>query len=450
MTKDFPESLCIVPPDGAVNGVVHLPGSKSITNRALLIAGLAQGESVLDNALFCDDSRYLCKALRELGVAVDEDEPGGRIVVSGAGGPFTATSGKFFLGNAGTSTRFLTAALTVCPGNFVVDGDDCMQTRPIGELVYALRVLGATIEAPSGCPPVYIGEAPPNGNGLPREPGRVLLGGPVVMGGRTSSQFISAIILAAPLATRDVEVIIEGECVSRPYIDITLGVMKHFGAHAYRDDGRADGRTSFCAAAGRGYQAQNYCVEGDASSASYFLAAAALTGGRMQVQGFGRESLQGDAQFADVLAKMGCHVKKDEDSIGLNGDLLRGIDVDCQDMPDIVPTLAVVALFARGRTRIRNVAHLRFKESDRIKSVATELRKLGGRIKELPDGLEIEESSLRGGTVETWNDHRLAMAFSIAGLRVPDIVIKDPAVVQKSFPDYFERLTQIGIEVRHN
>ena len=160
--------------------------------------------------------------------------------------------------------------------------------------------------------------------------------------------------------------------------------------------------------------------------------------------------MQGDAQFADVLAKMGCHVKKDEDSIGLSGDILKGIDVDCEDMPDIVPTLAVVALFARGRTRIRNVAHLRYKESDRITSVATELKKLGGRIEELPDGLEIEESTLHGGTVETWDDHRLAMAFSVAGLCVPDIVIKDPAVVQKSFPDYFERLQKIGVEVRSN
>ena len=442
MTRDFPESLCIVPPDRAVNGTIALPGSKSITNRALLVAGLARGESVLENALFCDDSRYLCKALRDLGVEVEENESASRIRVVGAGGPFPATSGRFFLGNAGTSTRFLTAALTTCPGSFVVDGDTRMRTRPIGELVNALRDLGATIEAPTGCPPVQIGGE--NGNG------KVLLGGPVVMGGRTSSQFISAILLAAPLATRDVEIIIEGECVSRPYIDITLGVMKHFDGRSYRDDGRADGRTSFCAAAGGGYQGQSYRVEGDASSASYFLAAAALTGGRVQVEGVGRTSVQGDAQFADVLAKMGCHVKKDEDSIGLSGDILKGIDVDCEDMPDIVPTLAVVALFARGRTRIRNVAHLRYKESDRITSVATELKKLGGRIEELPDGLEIEESTLHGGTVETWDDHRLAMAFSVAGLCVPDIVIKDPAVVQKSFPDYFERLQKIGVEVRSN
>lgn len=436
--SQFPPTLRIVPVEGPVDGVVELPGSKSITNRALLIAALARGESVLDNALFCDDSLHLGRALRDLGVPVLEDESRGRIAVDGAGGPFSVSSGRFFLGNAGTSTRFLTAALTLAPGDYIIDGDDRMRTRPIAELVSALRTLGATIEAPSGCPPVTIGS---------KDSRSRLSGGSVVMGGRTSSQFISAILLAAPLAGRDVEVIIEGECVSKPYLDITLGVMKQFGAHSYRDDGRADGRTSFCASAGKGYQGQDYRIEGDASSASYFLAAAALTGGKINIEGVGRMSVQGDAQFADVLAAMGCHVKKDVDSIGIAGDILRGVEVDCGDMPDIVPTLAVVALFARGRTRIRNVAHLRYKESDRLRSVATELKKLGGRIKELPDGLEVEESSLEGATLETWNDHRLAMAFSVAGLRVPDVVIRDPKVVSKSFPDYFSRLTDLGVEV---
>ena len=221
--SQFPPTLRIVPVEGPVDGVVELPGSKSITNRALLIAALARGESVLDNALFCDDSLHLGRALRDLGVPVLEDESRGRIAVDGAGGPFSVSSGRFFLGNAGTSTRFLTAALTLAPGDYIIDGDDRMRTRPIAELVSALRTLGATIEAPSGCPPVTIGS---------KDSTSRLSGGSVVMGGRTSSQFISAILLAAPLAGRDVEVIIEGECVSKPYLDITLGVMKQFGAHS--------------------------------------------------------------------------------------------------------------------------------------------------------------------------------------------------------------------------
>ncbi len=447
-SRPFPPAIRVsLPPEGTIGGTVRLPGSKSITNRAIIAGALARGETVLENALFCDDSRYLARALRKLRIAVIEEPDDARIRIQGAAGPLPGDSGEFFLGNAGTSTRFLTAALTLSPGRYVVDGNERMRERPIGDLVRALRELGAEIDAPSGCPPVTVG--PQRLRPEPRGQQTIgcLAGGTVVLPGRTSSQFISAVLLAAPLAREDVTVVIDGECVSRPYIDITLEVMRQFKARPRLDEGRPDGRTAFFVPAGRGYLGRTYVVEGDASTASYFLAAAAITGGKIRVEGVGRMSIQGDAEFASVLAKMGCHVKQEEDAIGLAGDLLHGLDVDCRDMPDIVPTLAVVALFARGRTRIRNVTHLRFKESDRIASVATELRKLGGKVRETRDGLEVEESKLRGAVLETWSDHRLAMAFSLVGLRVAGVEIRDPAVVGKSFPEYFNALREIGAEV---
>jgi 3-phosphoshikimate 1-carboxyvinyltransferase len=348
---------------------------------------------------------------------------------------------EVFLGNAGTATRFLTAALCLRDGRYTVDGDARMRERPIGDLVRALRDLGADIEAPTGCPPVHIGRSSAAGGGSG------LAGGSVTVPGRISSQFISAILLAAPLARRDVEVLVDGVCVSRPYIDITLEVMRAFGAEVWADDGRADGRTAFRVKAGRGYGGRELRIEGDASTASYFLAAAAVTGGTVRIEGIGKESIQGDARFADLLAQMGCHVKKDLDSIGLTGDRLHGIEADCRDMPDVVPTLAAVALFARGRTRIHNVAHLKFKESDRIASVAAEFRKLGGKVRELPDGLEIEESRLHPGTVDPWGDHRIAMASAVVGLGVPGVVIRDPQVVAKSYPEFFEVFRSAGARV---
>jgi 3-phosphoshikimate 1-carboxyvinyltransferase len=267
------------------------------------------------------------------------------------------------------------------------------------------------------------------------------------MPGRTSSQFISAVLLAAPLACENVTVVLDGPCVSRPYLDITLDVMRRFGARPRVDERRADGRTAFVVPAGRGYRGRPYTIEGDASTASYFLAAAAIAGGRVRVEGVGRITAQGDARFAEILAAMGCHVVQEEDAIVATGDLLHGVTVDCGDMPDIVPTLAVVALFARGKTRIRNVAHLRFKESDRIAAVAMELRKAGARVVELGDGLEVEESAVHGASLETHGDHRLAMAFSLLGLRADGIEIRAPGVVEKSFPEYFDALREIGAEV---
>jgi 3-phosphoshikimate 1-carboxyvinyltransferase len=432
-------------PVTGLEGVVRLPGSKSMTNRALLMAALARGRSVLRNALDCDDSRHMIEALRRLGVAVTCRREEATIVVEGVGGPFPVRQGTFNAGNAGTTVRFLTAVLAACGGDYVVDGDERMRARPIGDLVRALATLGADISAPSGCPPVKIGPRP-------------FVGGQIDIPGSTSSQFISAILLAAPLAEKRVKVRVTGELVSRPYIDLTIAAMRDFGARVFADDRRADGQPLFEVQTGRLYEGRDYSIEGDASTASYFFAAAALTGGTLRVEGVGKVSPQGDARAADVLAAMGCRVKKERDAITVTGPrppagFLRGVDWNCAEIPDVVPTLATVALFASGRTRLRGVAHLRHKESDRLRSVASELHKLGGEVKELRDGLEIEgtlgprPSPLRGALVDPWADHRLAMALSVAGLVLPGIVIREPGVVAKSFPGFFDALRGLGVRV---
>jgi len=443
-SPDIPPSATtveILPVRSAFGGTVYLPGSKSLTNRALLVAALADGPSTLKNALDCDDSRHLIEALKKLGVLIEvtpQDRGDGlEVKIIGCAGNFPIKSGSFYLGNAGTATRFLTAALTIAEGKYVVDGDDRMRERPISQLVDALKLLGAEAKAPTGCPPVTVGR-------------RRLRGGEVNISGGTSSQYISALLMVAPFAERRVAVRIVGPLVSSPYVDLTLRVMNEFGAKAFRDDGAADGQPIFRVAAGRTYTGCDHFVEGDASTASYFYAAAAITGDTVRVEGVGKESEQGDLRAADVLAEMGCHVKKDPDVVTVSGarGLLRGIDCDCADIPDVVPTLAVVAAFARGRTRLRGVPHLRHKESDRIASVATELSKIGAVVRELDDGLEIEGTldpdQLHGAEIDTWGDHRIAMAFSLVGLMVPGIVIREPQVVTKSFPSYFRTLAGIG------
>jgi len=426
-------------------GTVRLPGSKSLTNRALLIAGLASGRTRLENVLACDDSLYMIDALRALGVEVIEEvplsEPSPVLVLKRGdrGGPFSVKQGEFFFGNAGTTTRFLTAALAASGGTYRVDGDERMRKRPIADLVRALVELGADVRAPTGCPPVEI--RPGSWNG-----------GSVDMPGRISSQFISAVLMAAPLASGPVRVRVRGDLVSRPYIVLTVDLMRRFGAAIRVYDKTADGLPVFEIDPRRRYRSQLHFVEGDASAASYFFAAAAITGSTVRVEGVGRETAQGDLGAADVLAEMGCRVTKERDAVQVVGGILRGVDCDCADMPDVVPTLAVAAAFARGRTRIRGVPHLRHKESDRIASVASELRKLGVRVRELDDGLEVEgtlgrEETLQGATVETWNDHRIAMAFSVAGLVVPGVVIRDPHVVTKSFPSFFQAIAGLGANV---
>jgi 3-phosphoshikimate 1-carboxyvinyltransferase len=428
-----------------LNGTVRLPGSKSITNRALIMAALARGESILSNVLDCDDSRYLVRALQDLGIGVEWNRETAVVRVAGGDGSFPRKEGSFFVGNAGTAMRFLTAALAASGGDYEVDGDERMRERPIRDLVRALAILGADISAPTGCPPVRLGPRP-------------MVGGRANIPGSTSSQFISGILMAAPIVERPVELRLTGDLVSLPYIDLTLQGMREFGASVVDDFKRADGQPFFSVSPGNGYTGQEYTVEGDASSASYFYAAAAVTGSTLRVEGVGKESPQGDARCADVLAAMGCRVKKGHDAITVTGPRppqtwLKGVDWNCSDIPDVVPTLAVVALFARGKSRFYGVAHLRHKESDRIASVAAELRKLGGEVRELRDGLEVkgcygpDMERLRGARIETWGDHRLAMAFSVASLALDDVVIHHPSVVAKSFPTFFATLADLGVKV---
>jgi 3-phosphoshikimate 1-carboxyvinyltransferase len=410
-----------VPPDATV----CVPGSKSISNRALLLAALAAGDSTLDGIGIGDDVRQMARALRTLGVAVNVEESAARVRVAGAGGGFPAARADLHVGNAGTAMRFLVAALCIGRGRYRIDGTARMRERPIQDLVDALSQLGARLscERGSGCPPVVIEAAG-------------LAGGTAVLPGERSSQFLSAILQAAPYAARDVTITVPGVQIAQPYVDMTLGVMAAFGVTVEREHYRR-----FHVRSGQRYTARPYAVEPDASSAHYFLAAAALTGGRVRVEGLRRGSLQGDVRFAELLAEMGAVVQWLPDAIEVTGPpVLDGIDADLNALSDTAPTLAVLGAFARAPVRIRNIAHVRWQESDRLRAVATELRRLGVAVDEQPDGLVVHPAPVQPGTVETYDDHRIAMAFALAGLRVSGIAIADPACVRKTFPDYFERL----------
>jgi 3-phosphoshikimate 1-carboxyvinyltransferase len=412
------------PPDATI----RVPGSKSITNRAVLLAALADGESVLEGVLSSDDTQYMATALTQLGIAIESDASAARMRVRGRNGQWPVAEADLFVGNAGTAMRFLAAALCVGRGRYRLDGSPRMRERPIQDLVDALGALGAHIRCAhdTGCPPVVIA-----GGGL--------AGGTARVRGTRSSQFLSALLQVAPYAAHDVTIEVEGDLIAQPYVDMTIGVMAQFGVTVARDAYR-----QFRVAGGQRYAAQRYVVEPDASSAHYFLAAAALTAGHVRVEGLGRRSLQGDVHFADVLAAMGAQVQWGDDSIDVTGAAeLAGIDVDLNALSDTAPTLAVLAPFANGPVRIRNIAHVRWQESDRVAAIATELRRLGVRVEELPDGVVIHPSPVTPGPVNTYDDHRIAMAFALIGLRVPGMRIRDPGCVAKTFPDFFARLAEL-------
>jgi 3-phosphoshikimate 1-carboxyvinyltransferase len=422
------EALDLQPLDRAPQATVRVPGSKSITNRALLIAALSEGESLLSGALFSDDTRYMAEALRRLGVEVEEDEQAETLRVVGRGGQWPVAQADLQVGNAGTTMRFLAAALCLGRGRYRIDGSARMRERPIQDLLDALTALGARVrsEQGSGCPPVSI------------EAGG-LAGGAVEVRGDRSSQFLSAVLQVAPYAQRDVTVRVAGELIAKPYVDMTVGVMRAFGVEVKRD-----GYARFDVAAGQRYRARQYAIEPDASSAHYFWAAAALTGGRVRVEGLCRESLQGDVGFASILAAMGADVRWEANAIEVEGpDRLSGIDADLNAISDTAPTLAVLGAFASSPVRLRNIAHVRWQESDRLRAVATELARLGVDVQELPDGLEVRPSRVTPGTVQTYDDHRIAMSFALAGLRVAGVRIEDPGCVAKTFPDFFARLEEL-------
>ncbi|MBT3389662.1 MAG: 3-phosphoshikimate 1-carboxyvinyltransferase [Chloroflexi bacterium] len=406
---------------------VRVPGSKSHTNRALLVAALASGQTVLENALFSDDSRYFAAALTGLGFDVHLDEPRRTITVTGLGGEIPAPQADLYIGNAGTAARFLTAMLTLGSGQFILDGEPRMRQRPIGDLVVALNKLGAQVVAPTGCPPVSI-----RANGLP--------GGKTSIRGDTSSQYLSGLLMTAPYAQISVEIEVRGPLYSRPYIDLTLGVMADFGVDVQRVD-----YERFCVPLGQYKTPERYAIESDASAASYFFAAPAICGGWVEVEHLSRKARQGDIAFLDVLAEMGCIVTESPAAIRVTGPLrLRGVDVDMADIPDTAQTLAAIAPFAETPTTIRGIASARHKETDRIAATCSELSRLGVRVDEHPDGMTIYPcNAVRPARIQTYNDHRMAMAFALVGLRALGIEIENPACVAKTFPDYFDVLGQL-------
>ncbi len=423
------DAVSIEPVLGPVNGAIRPPGSKSITNRALICAALAEGTSVLTGALESDDTRVMIDSLQKLGVDVIVDSGNATLTVTGSAGDFKSPVEDLFIGNSGTTVRFLTAALAFAGGQFRLDGVERMRQRPIGPLVEALNGIGAnvTAQSPGGCPPVVIQSA-------------AIDSGSVSVSGNISSQYLSGLLMAAPLATGDIEFKITGDLISQPYVHMTIAVMKSFGVSVEFDEGL----THFKIPGDQRYSACDYDIEPDASAASYFFAAAAICGGKAKVKGLNRNALQGDVGFVDCLEQMGCTVAWASDSISVTGPAVRGIDVDMSDVSDTVQTLTSVALFVEGPTHVRNVAHNRVKETDRIGNLAIELRKFGVRIDEREDGLSVfpltPPEKLSGAVIETYDDHRMAMSLALVGLKQPGVVITNPNCVAKTYPDYFPAL----------
>lgn len=425
------QTIRLVVPKGPVDTAVRLPGSKSLTNRALVLAAMAQGPSQLDEVLIADDTRLMIEALRSLGVDVRLDHERRRVRIRGCGGFWPGGEADIFCGNAGTVMRFLTAACCVGVGEYRLDGSLRMRERPLGDLVNALRDLGAVIECESveGFCPLVV-------------QARGLRGGRVQFKRPVSSQFVSAILMAAPRAANDVMIEIVGELPSDPFVRMTLGLMEVFGGAAVED-----GMRKFIVPGGQSYSGAHYEVEPDATAASYFFAAAAVTGGRVAVEGLGSQTRQGDWRFVDVLERMGCRVEREPRRTTVWGPPaggLRGVDVDLNDMPDVAQTLAVLAAFAGGPTRIRNVANLRVKETDRLAALASELGRMGVQADTSGDGITIQPGEPRPAIIETYGDHRMAMSFALAGLRVDRMMIRDPGCVSKTFPEFFEVWASLG------
>jgi 3-phosphoshikimate 1-carboxyvinyltransferase len=405
-------------PAGPVRARVIVPGSKSITNRALICAALARGESVIQNASDSDDTALMANGLNQLGVLARRN--GDSLVVDGTGGKLYAPKFPIPVGNAGTTFRFLLSLAALAEGRTVFEGAERMAERPVDDLLGALRQMGVEVEKD----PVAARWSVTGGT---------VKGETASIRSDKSSQFLTSLLLIAPMLQHGLRIVVEGTMSSMSYVSMTLDVMKHFGV---RDiEVRPDGYT---VAHDGGYRPTTFAVEADASSASYPMAAAAITAGEVFVKGVRQDSSQGDARFVEVLAAMGCEVRWTDEGVAVTGtDALKGIDVDMNTMPDVVPTLVVVSLFARGRTSIRNIAHLRYKESDRLHALATELSKLGAAITLRPDGLDIVPATLRGAQLGTYGDHRLVMSFALAGLRVPDVRVEGPESVKKSYPRFW-------------
>jgi len=413
------------PPDATIT----VPGSKSLSNRALLAAALADGSCTLTGALFSDDTHLMAGALRTLGVEVVEDEARARFQVRGTGGTVPASHAELFVGNSGTTARFLTGYVALGHGRYRIDGTPRMRERPIQPLLDALSTLGvrATAENGTGCPPVIV-----EATGIQ--------GGNAEIAGSLSSQYLTSLLLVAPYMEDGLDVAVAGALVSRPYIDLTIGLMAAFGVEVAEPE-----VNRFRVPGGQRYIARDYAVEPDASAASYFFAAAAVTGGRVRIPGLGTHTKQGDLRFVEVLEQMGCSVSRSEDAVEVVGpERLRGVTVDMGGISDTAQTLAAIAPFADAPVRITGVAHNRVKETDRVGATATELRRLGVRVEEHPDGLTIYPSPVRPAEVDTYDDHRMAMSFAVTSLVAPGVRIRNPECVSKTFPRFFETLAELA------
>lgn len=464
-----------VRPSLPLDAVVRPPGSKSLSNRAVLLAALARGRSVLSGMLDSEDTRIMLEALRLLGVQWNFDVKNRTVSLCGCGGDFPEKNAEIYAGNSGTTARFLCAALALSPGEnqYRIHGNPRMHQRPVSDLVNALKLLGANLrcEHSNGCPPVQIGFSPHAQSdwNTPGSQGRPIV---ATVSGEKSSQFLSALMMSAPLISRENDVVlkIRKPLVSRPYVEMTAKIMESFGVEPFlffpnRDDEIPSDTGNFqdenepqtiagtiTVPKGSQYEGREYSIEPDASAASYFFAAAAICGGRITVEGLSEKSLQGDVGFVKCLREMGCKVQSTDRCITVSrdpGTMLRGITVDMNAISDTVPTLAVLALFAEGLTRITNIAHIREKETDRIAAVATELRKIGAVVEEFADAMEIHPPSERKtAEIATYDDHRIAMSFSLCGLGGPEIAIQEPRCVEKTYPDFFRDLGSITRPLR--
>ena len=408
-----------------VSTTVSVPGSKSLTQRALIAAALAEGNSFIHHALVAEDTLHLISGLQALGAGIEPTDGGYQ--VCGTAGVVKNNGKEIFLGYNGTALRFLTAMVCLGRGKYVLTGEKRLCERPVGSLVGALQSMGVDISCRNNCPPVEI-----MANGL--------AGGKIILTDIESSQYVSALLLCAPYTAKGIELTLQGNIVSAPYIDLTISVMKDFGANIFES-----GRNHYNVNAGSLYSGREYRVEGDVSSASYFFLAAALLKKVIRVNGISRKSKQGDIRLLDILEELGCKVLAGENWVELAGDdLIEGDFVfDLNDMPDMVPTLAILAAFRKGQTLITNVAHLRIKESNRLAAMVTELNRIGITAEELSDGLMIKGGKPAAASIQTYNDHRIAMSFAVAGLLIRGIEVSDKKCVDKSFPDFWKELEKI-------
>ncbi len=406
-----------------INVEIDVPPSKSYTNRALIAASLADGPTTMLYPSASDDSMVLIKALREFGVTITEGDDS--LEITGTGGKPRPPSKTIHIGNAGTAMRFLTTFASLTEGETTITGDEQMLRRPVGDLLDALKLAGVKSSSNNGYPPVTVY-------------GGHFTGGRVLINGTISSQFISSLLLSAPYAKQPVHIKVQGQVSSLPYVDMSLYVMRLFGAEVTAMD-----PSTYLVSNKQRYIGQTFHIEADASSATYFFSAAAITGGRVVVKNLSPDSLQGDIQFIDILSEMGCKVARHPESIEVEGGKLYGTDIDMNALPDCVPALAIVAAFAQGPTNISNIRHLQYKESNRMSALSTELSKIGAEVELHEDGLTIHPRPLHGSVIETYNDHRMAMSFAIAGLRIKDMVITNPSCVTKSFPDFWDEFAKL-------